>query len=120
MSLYLLLESKNMRDTSINGVLKPGLSFIRDCNGGLAAFAHREVSKEFGDITSTKNLVNGCKMGSSLFMAEVRSKNTAPHTFPPQEFASTTRRARACHLFLIDLMSLLEMNFALCLVQRKH
>lgn len=81
-----------MRNTAINGVLKPSLSFIRDGNGGLAAVADREMREQLRSITSTKNLMDSCKMRSTLFMAEIRGKNTALNTFPSQEFAGTTRR----------------------------
>lgn len=100
----LLLESKDMRNAAIYGILKPSLSFIRDCDRSFTAFTDREVSEQLRDIACTENLVDGCKMGCALFMAEIRCKYTASYTLSSQEFASTTRGTRTSHLeFLIDL-----------------
>nr|GMD61001.1 hypothetical protein BHE74_00017168 [Ipomoea batatas] len=89
----LLLESKDVRNAAINGILKPGLSFIGDGNGGLGAVPNGEMREKLRSITGTKNLMDGCKMGSSLFMAEIGGKNTALNAFSSQEFAGTTRGA---------------------------
>ena len=87
-----------MRNTAINRILKPSLSFIGESDGGLTPVADREVSKEFRHVASSEYLMNSCKMSSTLFMAEIRRKNTTFDTFSPQEFASTTRGARSCHV----------------------
>lgn len=94
----LLLKGENMGDTAIDGILKPSLSFIRDGNSGFATITHRKVSEELRHIASSKNLVYSWEMRSSLFMAEIRSKNTPPHTFPPQEFAGTTGGTSSSHI----------------------
>lgn len=79
-----------MRNAAIDGILEPGLSFVGDGDSSLASIADREVCQELGNIAGTKDLVNSCKMSSTLFMAEIWGKNTAPHTFSPEEFAGTT------------------------------
>ena len=98
----LLLECKNMGDTAINWILKSGLSFIWDCDCSFTTVTHRKVSKKLWDIACTKDLMNGCKMGSTLLMAKIRCKNTTSHTFSSQEFAGSTRRSWTSHLGLFN------------------
>jgi len=98
---HLLLEGKNMRNTSVNGILESGLSFVRDCDSSLTAVCNWEVREEFGDIACSKDFMNGSKVCSSLLMAKVRSKNTSLHTFPPQKLASTAWRTKPCHIGLL-------------------
>nr|GME00177.1 hypothetical protein Iba_chr15fCG2870 [Ipomoea batatas] len=57
--------SKDRRNAAINGILKPGLSFIGDGNGGLSAVADGETREQPRSITGTKNLMDGCEIGSS-------------------------------------------------------
>nr|GMD98488.1 hypothetical protein BHE74_00017168 [Ipomoea batatas] len=61
----LLLQSKDVRNAAINGILKPGLSFIGDGNGGVGAVFDGEMREQLRSITGTKNLMDGFKMGSS-------------------------------------------------------
>jgi len=88
-----------MSNTAINWILKSSLSFIRDGDSSFTTVTHRKVSKELWNITCSKNLMNGCKMSGTLFMAKVRSKNTTSHTLSSQEFAGSTRRTSHVGIF---------------------
>jgi len=92
----LLLQGKNMGNTSINGVSDPCLSFIGDSDNRLTAFSNRDMQQQLRYITSTKNLMNGCKSSRPLFRAKVRRKNTIGRTFSPEKLACSTRGASAC------------------------
>lgn len=90
---YLLLQSKNMGDTTINRVMESSLSFIRDCDSSFRAVVHWELSEELRNIACPKDFVNYRKMGRTLFVAEIRGKYTTLDASPPQEFACSTGRS---------------------------
>ena len=91
------MKGKDVRNAAIDGILKASLSFIRDGNSSLTALSNREASKKLRHIAGSKHLMNGGKVRGSLFVAEVRSKNTPSDTFSSQELAGSTWRTRACH-----------------------
>lgn len=95
----LLLEGEDVGDTAIDGILKPSLGLIRNGDSSLTALSEWKTSEKLRDIAGPKDLVNGSKMGGTLFMAEIRCKNTPSDTFPSQEFAGSTWRTRTCHSF---------------------
>ena len=99
----LLLEGKNKGYTSVNGILKPTLSFILEYNGNPIMITYRKLGQELGSITDTKNLVDSCKMSKSFFMAEVRGKDTPLGTFSSPDFANTTWRTSFGHDLLVVL-----------------
>lgn len=81
-----------MRNTSVNGVFEPSLSFIGYGDRGSRAITHRKMSKQLRHIACPEDLVNGRKVRSALLVAEVRRENAASHAFSSQKFASSTRR----------------------------
>jgi len=78
-----------MCNTSINGVSDPCLSFIGNSDNRLITIGNRDMQQQLGNITSTKNLMNGCKPSSPLFRAKIRCKDTTGGTFP----SDTTRKS---------------------------
>lgn len=89
-----------MRDATIDRILQPSLGFVRDGDCSLRSISQREVQQELREIARPEDLVDCCKVRRALFMAEVRGEDAAPDTLPPQEFASSTGRAKTCHLGL--------------------
>lgn len=94
---YLLLKCEYMRNAAIDRVLNPGLSFVGDGHSSLTTVRQGEIGEEFGDIASTKHLVNCSKMGCTLLMAEVRCKHTPSNALPPQELARSAWRSKPRH-----------------------
>jgi hypothetical protein len=101
-STNLLLQGKNMCNTSINGVSDPCLSLIGNSDNRLITIGNRDMQQQLGNITSTKNLMNGCKPSSPLFRAKIRCKDTIGGTFPPEKLACSTRRTSASHRWCHD------------------
>lgn len=76
------------------------MGFIRDGHRGLQSVGDREVSEELRNIACTEDLVNGGKVCSALFVAEVGGENATLDTFPPKELAGSTGGSKSCHLGL--------------------
>lgn len=83
-----------MRDTAIDRILQPSLSFVRDRDRGLAAVGDREVSEKLGSVACPEDLVDGREVRGAEFVAEVRGKDAAIDTLSSKKLASSTRRRR--------------------------
>ncbi|KAL4567155.1 hypothetical protein LXL04_022729 [Taraxacum kok-saghyz] len=91
MKSNLLLKSKDVRDTAIDGIFKSRLSFITNGDHRLMPSLYRKMKQEFRDITSSKHFMHGGEMGCTLIGIEIWCKYTPCNTFPPQELASSAR-----------------------------
>lgn len=94
---YLLLEGEDVGDATVDGILEPRLGLVGDGDGRLGSIGHGEVHEDLGEVTSPEHLVDRREVGRSLFMAEVRGEDAAPHALPPQELASPAGRAKPRH-----------------------
>lgn len=86
----LLLESKDVSNTTINGVSHPSECFVGDSSSGITSVVYRQVQQQLGDIARSEHLVNRRKVAWGLVVAEVRSENALARAFSPKELARST------------------------------
>jgi hypothetical protein len=106
----LLLKRKDVWNTTINRILKPGLCLIRYCHGSLWPISHWKVGQQFRHITRPEHFMYSSKVRRSLLMAEIWREHTSSHTFSSQKFACTTWRSRSCHFFFARDLVLVLLN----------
>ena len=87
---HLLLEGKDMGNTTVDRISHPGLGFIGNCDHSLTPIRHRHMKQQFGNITSTKHLMDRRKLGRALLRGEVGCENAVGGALPAEELACTT------------------------------
>lgn len=88
---YLLLKSKDVRNTAVNRISEAWLCFIANGDDCIKPLGHRNAQEKLGHIASPKNFVHSSKMGCTLLCIKIRSEDTTRNTFSSEKLASATR-----------------------------
>lgn len=80
---HLLLKSKDVSNTAIDGISESSLSLKTNGDNRIEPLVNRDVVEELRHVASSKHLMNRGKVGRPLFRVKVRGKYTPRHTLPP-------------------------------------
>ncbi|RZR94107.1 hypothetical protein BHM03_00022727 [Ensete ventricosum] len=69
---HLLLESEDVGDATVDGVLQPGSSLVGDGERRLRPVGDRKLQEELGRVARPEHLVDRGEVRSSLFIAEAK------------------------------------------------
>jgi hypothetical protein len=79
----LLLQSKDVTDTAIDGVSNPGEGLVAKSDDGIEALVWRNAREELGGIAGAEHLVHSSEVSSALLRVKIGRKYATAHALSP-------------------------------------